>query len=291
MDFEIKMFIGLGILIIMIAVLISAYLPQSNQKIYFQENTPYGTVSVNGDSKYLEMSIDGRTQCFYSLNSENLSESKIAEYATSILAYKKEIDVLNIGLGCGITLSKILKAPNLKQVDVVEINKVMKKVSSEYFGRFTMYPLENPKTNLIIADGVDHLRYTDKKYDLIIIDVENPEIIYSSPFYTSDIFREAKNRLKKDGILALWAFTGDTKYHALIYNTLKTSFNCVYYKHWDNDFYIASNYPINQELIKSTKYEQSMQKTIKEMEVEINTIDRSIIDTYYNDAKPWNIIN
>ena len=83
------------------------------------------------------------------------------------------------------------------QIDGVEIDDKVNEVGRRYFGLE-----DNPRLNVITADGRPHLRLTDKRYDIILVDAYKQPYI---PFYlaTREFFELTRERLTPNGVLAL----------------------------------------------------------------------------------------
>ncbi len=182
----------------------------------------------------------------YSLN-------PIEEYGT--------LAVLNIGLGCGLTLEKCLEFDT--NVDVVEINEKVVLANKKMTD-----VLDNPRVNLIVDDGLHYLRYNKKKYDSILIDVENPTVAHASNLYTVEAFQIINNSLAEYGTFSLWHFDGSNRYLDILYYSLKEALPFVY----PNPLvFLASKQPLNDEEYKPYG------------EYEINTINRNTLtDAYLN---------
>lgn len=236
----------------------------------FSKNSPFGEISVvKNNSKVLY--IDNRVQCA----SNSVSERNIASIGLSF--FDTPPSVLNIGLGCGMTLSSILKN-DINEVDVVEINPVVVE-AQRLFSEETNYPFLNNKTNLIIDDAWHFVHVSDKKYDAIIMDVEDPTILISSPLYTDEFFKEVKKDLNDNGVFAVYGYEYDYDYLNVLYHTFRSSFNYVYIK---KDMGVAlifsSQMPLQIEL---TSEEINMiNKLQDETEFEINTINKMVLQKY-----------
>jgi spermidine synthase len=252
---------------------------QPPQGKLFEKNTPYGMLAVIGQNDEVVLFIDNRDQCRQSLERKDFSELQISRFA--LAKFTGPIDVMNIGLGCGLTLGTALENPNVKQVDVIEINPMMKTVAKDYFGKFNGHAVDNPKTNLIFDDGAHYLMESQKKYDAVIIDVENPAILYSSPLYTKEYFEAVSKRLNEGGVFGLWVFSGNADYYSVIYHTLKTAFPYVYFKDFDNAFFLASGSPIPDDVVAQTEQEKNMHKYFDQQKnSEINSIDKPVLQKY-----------
>jgi len=99
------------------------------------------------------------------------------------------------------------------------------------FSEFTDNVLENPKVHLIFNDGYKYLLGTNKKYDLIIMDIDHPSLIYSSNLYTLEFYKLVRNALNKDGLFTQWSYRPIPDAQIINYNTLKTVFPEVFQKY------------------------------------------------------------
>lgn len=77
--------------------------------------------------------------------------------------------VLVIGGGDGGTLTQIAKHPEVAQIDLVEIDSKVIDTCRKYFPCF-QGGFSDPRTHIIVQDGIEYLQKTNQKYDLIIVD-------------------------------------------------------------------------------------------------------------------------
>lgn len=223
---------------------------EDTSKYQFYANSPYGLVTVVDN----ELSIDGKTQCCRCYPNDT-SERMMVVYALAPLEEYGKLDVLNIGLGCGLTLEKALEFNTT--VDVVEINEKVVEAN-----KVMTDVLKNPKVNLIVDDGLHYLRYNSKKYDSILIDIEDPTVAHSSNLYTVDAFKIIDDSLTSYGTFSLWSYNGNNRYLDILYYSLKEAFPFVYSY---QGVFTASKLKLDQlEYVPSTSYE-------------INTIDRNTL--------------
>lgn len=232
-------------------------IPQENYPEGYQyyKNSPYGLISVRDGFLY----IDERGQCSF-LNSEGSTERNMADQALIPLDIE-EMHVLNIGLGCGGTVMQVLNHGNV-QVDVVEINPIVEEVNRKFVN-----VLDDARVNLILNDGLSHLRNAENIYDSILIDIDHPFIAHSSAMYTVDAFRLVKQNLSPTGTVALWNFEGsasnESLYLDILYYSMKEVFDYVY--QYDTVF-VATDTPFfgQYEYLPTNPYE-------------INTIDKNTL--------------
>jgi spermidine synthase len=107
--------------------------------------------------------------------------------------------VLVIGGGDGGTITQIAKHPQVEQIDLVEIDGKVIDISRKFFPCFQGV-FSDPRTRIIVQDGIEYLQKTNKKYDLIIIDSSDPTGpaigLFTESFYTS-VF----HALEDDGMM------------------------------------------------------------------------------------------
>jgi spermidine synthase len=199
----------------------------------FFSHSPFGDLSVFDEvfntEQHRYLYIETRIQCSTAgLKQKEVSEINFANISIDSLD-KEKVKVLSIGLGCGFTLNAIAKHSKVQTVDVVEINPVMPE-ATKCFSEFTDNVLENPKVNLIFNDGYKYLFGTSKKYDLIIMDIDHPSLIYSSNLYTLEFYKLVKKSLNTNGIFTQWAYEPIPNAQVINYNTLKIVFPDVFPK-------------------------------------------------------------
>lgn len=106
-----------------------------------------------------------------------------------------------LGLGSGGTASAV--GLLFDHTDVVEINPVIR----DNIGRMARWNFDiehNEKVDIIVDDGIHHLKRTDARYSLVLNTVTTPIYFSSSKLYTRDFFEVVKRRLTPDGVYMTW---------------------------------------------------------------------------------------
>ncbi len=81
------------------------------------------------------------------------------------------------------------------------------------------------KADVIIDDGRRYLDRTDQMFDVIVVDPPPPiSAAASSLLYSTEFYQSVKKRLRKTGILQVWAPGGDLKDLAAMTKSLRESF-------------------------------------------------------------------
>lgn len=98
-------------------------------------------------------------------------------------------DVLIIGGGDGGILREVLRHKTVERATMVEIDRSVVDLCVEYFPHISNGAFDDPRTDLIITDGVKFVAETDKRFDVIIVDSTDPvgpgEVLFTESFYAS----------------------------------------------------------------------------------------------------------
>ncbi|MDN3513917.1 MAG: polyamine aminopropyltransferase [Candidatus Brocadia sp.] len=109
--------------------------------------------------------------------------------------------VLILGGGEGATLREALRYQTVKKVVMVDIDKEMIDCSKKFLPSFHAGAFDDNRLELVIEDGRKYLERTKDRFDVIIVDVNDP--LEGGPAYmlfTMEFYQIVAERLKKDGI-------------------------------------------------------------------------------------------
>jgi spermidine synthase len=116
-----------------------------------------------------------------------------------LFAHGNAKKVLIIGGGDGGILREVVKHPEVEAVTQVEIDGQVIEMCKQYLPNHSAGAFDDPRATIIIDDGVNFVRSTDEKFDVIISDSTDPvgpgEVLFTSPFYEG-----VKRCLNPDGI-------------------------------------------------------------------------------------------
>lgn len=108
--------------------------------------------------------------------------------------------VLVIGGGDGGTVREVVRHQAVESVEMVEIDGMVVEASKEYLPEISSAMRDgHPKLNLMIGDGIAHMKAVENHYDVILVDCSDPigpgEGLFSRAFY-QDVYKA----LKPDGL-------------------------------------------------------------------------------------------
>ncbi|MEE2998007.1 MAG: polyamine aminopropyltransferase [Pseudomonadota bacterium] len=116
-----------------------------------------------------------------------------------ILAHGGVRDVLIIGGGDGGALRDTLKHRSVEHATIVEIDGGVVELCREFLPSLNDGAFDDPRAELIIADGLQYVKESERRFDLIIIDSTDP-IGPSVPLFSDEFYVDCRNVLSSDGI-------------------------------------------------------------------------------------------
>ncbi len=193
---------------------VSAAILYRPQAIVFKGNSPYGSLIVTetaGQYNFIESGV----VWFSTQNIETVEET--VHYAMAQRPDARR--VLLVSGGVSGTAREILKYP--ARVDYVELDPLVLHVAREVIPAHVArslrdrdprlgetrprdWPsdsLNDPRIEVLNTDGRQWLRQTDRRYDVILVDMPDPSTSQINRFYTREFFAEAKRRLTEQGVL------------------------------------------------------------------------------------------
>jgi len=160
-----------------------------------QEKTPFQDLAVLDTVEFGRMLVlDDVIQT--TIKDEFVYHEMITHVALN--THVKPVKVLIIGGGDGGAVREVVKHQSVEKVVHCEIDGAVIEASKKYLPEISC-ALEHHKVEIVVDDGIKHVRNNKKSYDLIIVDSTDPvgpaEGLFSAAFYR-DIF----DSLNEDGI-------------------------------------------------------------------------------------------
>ncbi|MFZ5891416.1 MAG: spermidine synthase [Myxococcota bacterium] len=137
-------------------------------------------------------------------------------------------ETLVIGLGTGTTLGTLATYP-WKSIDVAEISPSIVDAARAYFKSVNLGALDDPRVHLEHADGRNFLLVSERKYDLISMELSSIWFAGASSLYSDEFYRLASAHLKPGAVFQQWVQLHHIykKDFATIVHTLRRNFRHV----------------------------------------------------------------
>jgi len=157
--------------------------------------TPYQDLAVIDTLQFGKMLVlDGMVQT--TEKDEFVYHEMIAHVAMQ--AHPNPRDVLVVGGGDGGAIREVLKYSSVETATLVEIDEAVIEVSRKYLPDIAV-GLSDPRVTVLVADGIEHVKQSTGKYDVILVDSTEP-VGPAIGLFSEEFYRNIYRALKKDGI-------------------------------------------------------------------------------------------
>ncbi|MFH1313924.1 MAG: fused MFS/spermidine synthase [Candidatus Eisenbacteria bacterium] len=164
----------------------------------FYDEGPGATVSVERNQNIIAIRIDGKIDA--SSGNDMITQELISHLP--LFFHPQPDTVLMIGLGSGVSLGSA-ETHEIKYIECVELLENVIE-AAHFFDTLTRNTLSDPRLKMIVGDGRNHVRLSERSYDVIISQPTNPWISGVGDLFTVEFFTEARKRLKPGGIMCAW---------------------------------------------------------------------------------------
>ena len=274
--------------------------------VILSKQTKYQKIVMTKYKDDIRLFIDGNIQ-FCSKDEYRYHEA-IVHIPMSKAKNKK--NVLVLGGGDGLAVRELLKYKDSK-VTLVDLDKEMIKICREnkHVTTLNKGALDSKRLKIVTMDAYKYLEKNTKKFDVIIVDLPDPNNETINKLYTNVFYRLCKKSMTEDGIMcvqstspyyapeAFWCINKTLKsegfkvkpYHLQVPAFGDWGFNLVSKKKLDNDFdlKIDTKY-LDSENIKAL-FSFGKDEKINNKKLEVNSLSKPMLIQYYSEAVAnWN---
>lgn len=273
--------------------------------IIYMEQTEYQKIVVTKHRDDVRLYIDGN--CQFSTADEYRYHEALVHIPMSEIS--KRQDVLILGGGDGLAVREVLKYEGVKNIDLVDLDAEMIRICStnENIASINQDSLQSDKLTIHNMDAYEYLECAKKQYDLIIVDLPDPNSEVLNKLYSNVFYRMCGNCLKDTGVMVVQSTSPyyATKAFWCINKTIESEGFCVLPYHLqvpafgDWGFNLASKNELSKDLTfdVETRFLTSENvsalfcfgKDETDKDVEINRLTKPVLMEYYNTAvEKWN---
>jgi spermidine synthase len=167
-------------------------------RLISSEDTLYGNltaVSAGGQISFYENGL------WMFTHPDLLTTEESVHFA--LLQHPEPKRILLVGGGISGSLAQIVKHPTVSGVDYVELDPKLIAMGRRILPPEATRALDDQRVHLIHADGRKHIKTTESRYDVVIINLPDPMTAQLNRFYTVEFFQEVKRITLPRGILSL----------------------------------------------------------------------------------------
>jgi spermidine synthase len=156
------------------------------------------TISVARTEDYLALRTNGKVDAS---NRDRITQLLLGHLGA--IFHPAPRRVLVVGFGSGMTISALALHPEIESITCVEIEPAVMR-AADYLQPLNRNVLRDPRVHTVLDDARDFLLTTREKFDLIVSEPSNPWIAGVAALYTDEFYREARARLRPDGLFVQW---------------------------------------------------------------------------------------
>jgi len=120
----------------------------------------------------------------------------------ALLQHPSPRRLLLIGGGVSGSLAQALQHPSLEQVDYVELDPAIFDLARQYFPKEWAPIQADPRVSIHNTDGRLFLKTTTSTFDVVIVNLPDPQTAQLNRFYTLEFFQEVAEKLAPRGVLS-----------------------------------------------------------------------------------------
>lgn len=278
-----------------------------DDRVILSKQTKYQKIVMTKNKEDIRLFIDGNVQ-FSSIDEHRYHELLV--HIPMSLAKHRE-NILILGGGDGLAARELLKYDDVKNITVVDLDEEITDLAqkNQFLRQLNKDSFLSNKVKIINTDAFKFLENAEDFYDIIIIDLPDPNNSSLARLYSREFYKIAQKKLAKTGILTAQAtspFFSPEAYWC-IKETLKaagfkqvTPYHGYVPSFGDWGFVMASNIPYdagNMSISVETKYLDNdiakkaflIEKDIVKNNINPSTLDKpEILNYYLNGWRYWN---
>lgn len=170
-------------------------------RIIYMEQTKYQKIVMTKHRDDVRLYIDGN--CQFSTDDEYRYHEALVHIPMN------EVDncskVLILGGGDGLAVREVLKYDEVKKIDLVDLDEEMIRICStnDNITKINENSLKSDKLSIHNEDAYEFLKESDEKYDLIIVDLPDPNSESLNKLYSNMFYRLCGKVLSDKGVFVV----------------------------------------------------------------------------------------
>ena len=202
------LFIFVLIFLIVLTLLVKPIIRFGEQKKYkdriiLSQQTKFQKIVITKWKKWYWLYINGDEQ--FSTYDEERYHEPLVHPAMKLASDCSK--VLILGGGDGLALREVLKHHKVKTITLVDIDSIMTELAKKHpvLSMINQGAMNNSKVNILNYDASKFLLNDSSLYNVVIIDLPDPDSIDLMHLYSKSFYENLKKRLAKGGIIVTQA--------------------------------------------------------------------------------------
>jgi spermidine synthase len=186
-------------------------------KILSSRDSIYGNITVTKQGSIYSFYENGLLAFNFPDELSNEESSHL-----TLLQHPEPKKILFIGGGAGGVINEALKYHSISSIDYIELDPLFIDLAKQFLNNPA---LDNPKVSIYNIDGRRFLDNTPTLYDVIIVNLPDPNTAQINRFYTKEFFKNVYDHLSDNGVFSI----GVTSSENYISPELGDFLRCIHY--------------------------------------------------------------
>lgn len=171
--------------------------------IIYSRQTRYQNIVMTRWKSHYWLFINGQEQ-FSTYDEERYHEPLV--HPAMLLAQNRS-QVLILGGGDGLAAREVLKYPEVVHVNLVDLDPVMLDLAAQHpiLKKINQGAMSSPRLTHHAMDASTFLEKSDRLFDVIIIDLPDPDSMDLMHLYAQDFYRQIRRHLTRGGVMVTQA--------------------------------------------------------------------------------------
>ncbi len=167
-------------------------------KIVYTQQTKYQKIVVTKWKQWYSLYINGNQQ-LSSFDEFMYHEPMVHIPMKSTNSHK---NILILGGGDGCLAREVFKYNDVEKVTLVDLDQNMINLGKDYpvFKELNQNSMNNKKIKTVTKDAFNFLEDTPEKYDIIFVDLPDPNNVDLNKLYTKEFYKLCRLKLKDEGV-------------------------------------------------------------------------------------------
>jgi len=162
----------------------------------------HSSVAVSRDSTgALKYHASGKVQA--SSTPQDMGLQRMLGHLTTLLPANPR-SIFVVGYGAGVTAGALSIDPRVERITVAEIEPLVPRVVSRYFGDVNQHVADSPKLQVRLDDGRHFIQTSGEKFDAVTTDLVDPWVKGTAALFTREFFETVRDHLNRGGIVTMF---------------------------------------------------------------------------------------
>ncbi len=171
--------------------------------IIYSKQTKYQKIVMTRWKKYYWLYINGQEQ--FSTYDEERYHEPLVHPAMQLASDRS--DILILGGGDGLAAREIFKYKDVKSLTLVDLDPVMTNLAKNFsvLRKINSMSMSDRRIKIINMDGSAFLNKTDRMFNLVFIDLPDPDSMDLMHLYSYSLYKNIKRHLARGGVMVTQA--------------------------------------------------------------------------------------